>query len=30
MIQARVRKQYAPGPDFTGFSLDVEFRAAAA
>ena len=28
MIQARVRKQYAPGPDFAGFSLDVEFRAA--
>ena len=28
MIQARVRKQYGPGPDFAGFSLDVEFRAA--
>jgi len=29
MIQARVRKQYAPGSDFTGFSLDVELRATA-
>lgn len=29
MIQARIRKSYPPGPDSTGFSLDLEFRAAA-
>jgi molybdate transport system ATP-binding protein len=29
MIQARIRKQYAPGADSSGFSLDLEFRAAA-
>src|SRR5580700_94655 len=29
MIQARIRKQYAPGPDSAGFSLDLEFQAAA-
>src|SRR5580700_3642236 len=29
MIQARIRKQYAAGPDSTGFSLDLEFSAAA-
>ncbi len=29
MIQARIRKQYAPGPDSAGFSLDLEFSAAA-
>jgi len=29
MIQARIRKQYAPGPDSAGFSLDFEFQAAA-
>jgi molybdate transport system ATP-binding protein len=29
MIQARIRKRYAPGPDSAGFSLDLEFRAAA-
>jgi molybdate transport system ATP-binding protein len=29
MIQARIRKQYAAGPDSAGFSLDIEFRAAA-
>jgi len=29
MIQARIRKQYAAGPDSAGFSLDLEFRAAA-
>jgi molybdate transport system ATP-binding protein len=28
MIQARIRKQYAPGLDSTGFSLDLDFRAA--
>src|SRR5271170_727336 len=28
MIQARIRKQYAPSPDSAGFSLDLEFRAA--
>jgi molybdate transport system ATP-binding protein len=28
MIEARIRKQYAPRPDSTGFSLDLEFRAA--
>src|SRR5271170_1038050 len=29
MIQAKIRKQYAPSPDSAGFSLDLEFRAAA-
>jgi molybdate transport system ATP-binding protein len=29
MIQARIRKQFAPGPDSVAFSLDIEFRAAA-
>src|SRR5580658_4893551 len=29
MIQARIRKQYAPGSDSAGFSLDLEFHAAA-
>ena len=29
MIQARIRKQYAAGPDSAGFSLDLEFSAAA-
>ena len=29
MIQARIRKQYPPGPDSAGFSLDLEFQAAA-
>ena len=29
MIQARIRKQYAAGPDSAGFSLDIEFSAAA-
>lgn len=29
MIQARIRKQYASGPDSAGFSLDIEFSAAA-
>jgi molybdate transport system ATP-binding protein len=29
MIQARIRKQYAAGPDSAGFLLDIEFRAAA-
>jgi molybdate transport system ATP-binding protein len=28
MIEARIRKQYGPGAESTGFSLDVEFRAA--
>lgn len=28
MIEARVRKHFAPGPESAGFSLDVEFRAA--
>ena len=27
MIQARIRKQYAPGPESAGFSLDLEFQA---
>src|SRR5580700_787798 len=27
MIQARIRKQYAAGPDSAGFSLDLEFEA---
>ena len=27
MIQARVRKQFAPGPESAGFSLDLEFQA---
>ena len=26
MIQARIRKSYPPGPDSTGFSLDIEFE----
>lgn len=30
MIQARIRKQYSPGPESAGFSLDLDFRAAAA
>ncbi len=29
MIHARIRKQYAAGPDSAGFSLDIEFSAAA-
>jgi molybdate transport system ATP-binding protein len=29
MIQAKIRKQYAQGPQSAGFSLDVDFRAAA-
>jgi molybdate transport system ATP-binding protein len=29
MIQARIRKQFAPGPESAGFSLDIEFQAAA-
>jgi molybdate transport system ATP-binding protein len=29
MIEARIRKQYAPGPDSSGFSLDIEFGSAA-
>src|SRR5271170_6829464 len=29
MIQARIHKHYAAGPDAAGFSLDIEFRAAA-
>jgi len=28
MIQARIRKQFAPGPESAGFSLDLEFQAA--
>jgi len=27
MIQARIRKQFPPGPDSAGFSLDLEFQA---
>ncbi|HYL38081.1 MAG TPA: ABC transporter ATP-binding protein [Bryobacteraceae bacterium] len=27
MIRARIRKQYAPGPESAGFSLDIEFQA---
>lgn len=27
MIQARIRKQYAPGPESAGFSLDLDFQA---
>jgi len=27
MIQARVRKQFAPGPESAGFALDLEFQA---
>jgi molybdate transport system ATP-binding protein len=30
MIHARIRKQFAPGPESTAFSLDVEFQAGAA
>ncbi len=29
MIRARIIKRFAPGPDSTGFQLDVEFEAAA-
>ncbi len=29
MIQAKIRKQYAAGPDSAGFSLDLEFESAA-
>jgi len=29
MIQARIRKQFATGPESAGFSLDLEFQAAA-
>jgi molybdate transport system ATP-binding protein len=29
MIQAKIHKQYAAGPDSVGFLLDIEFRAAA-
>jgi molybdate transport system ATP-binding protein len=29
MIQARIRKQFAPGPESAAFSLDVDFKAAA-
>jgi molybdate transport system ATP-binding protein len=29
MIQARIRKQFAAGPESAAFSLDIEFRAAA-
>jgi len=29
MIQARIRKHFAPGPQSAGFSLDLDFRAAA-
>ena len=28
MIQARIRKQFAPGPDSAAFSLEIEFQAA--
>jgi molybdate transport system ATP-binding protein len=28
MIQARIRKRYAPGPGSAGFSLDIEFQSA--
>ncbi len=28
MIQARIRKQFAPGPESAGFSLEIEFQAA--
>jgi len=28
MIEARIRKQFAPGPESAGFSLDIEFQAA--
>ena len=27
MIRARIRKQFPPGPDSAGFSLDIEFQA---
>jgi molybdate transport system ATP-binding protein len=27
MIRARIRKQYAPGPESAGFALDMEFQA---
>lgn len=30
MIRARIRKNFAPGPESAGFSLDLEFQAAAA
>lgn len=29
MIQARIRKQFTPGPESAAFSLDIEFQAAA-
>src|SRR5271154_5676351 len=29
MIEAKIRKHYAPGPDSAGFLLDLEFRATA-
>lgn len=29
MIQARIAKRFPPGPESAGFSLDIEFRAAA-
>jgi len=29
MIKARIRKRFAPGPDSSGFALDVEFHAEA-
>jgi molybdate transport system ATP-binding protein len=29
MIQARIRKQFAPGPESAAFSLDLDFKAAA-
>lgn len=29
MMQARIRKQFGPGPESAGFSLDIEFQAAA-
>ena len=28
MIQARIRKQFAPGPESAGFSLEIEFQTA--
>src|ERR1700684_1253589 len=28
MIQTKIRKQYASGPDSAGFSLDLEFKSA--
>src|SRR5277367_4130435 len=29
MIEAKIRKHYAPGPESAGFTLDLEFHAAA-